>query len=113
MVAVMLQKIPSFYSTYSKKSLLTSTNRYQKYIVSKEYSIARHDDKVCFLHKCRYHIIRTRNNKKLLQQLNAPSFTYQHVGCLYTLFKYRFSGKIVVKSGQIFDNVQRAVLFNH
>ena len=32
--------------------------------------------------------------------------------CLYTLFKYRFSGKIVVKSGQVFDNLQRAVHFN-
>ena len=33
--------------------------------------------------------------------------------CLYTLFKYRFSGKVIAKSGQAFDNVQRAVDFNH
>ena len=39
-------------------------------------------------------------------------FTYQHVDCLYTLFKYRFSGKVIAKSGQMFDNVQRAVDFN-
>ena len=32
--------------------------------------------------------------------------------CLYTLFKNRFSGKIVAKSGQVFDNLQRAVDFN-
>ena len=32
--------------------------------------------------------------------------------CLYILFKYRFSGKIVAKSGQVYDNVQRAVAFN-
>ena len=32
--------------------------------------------------------------------------------CLYTHFKYRFSGKIVLKSGQLFDNLQRAVHFN-
>ena len=32
--------------------------------------------------------------------------------CLYTLFKFRFSGKNVVKGGQLFDNVQRAVHFN-
>ena len=31
---------------------------------------------------------------------------------MYTLFKYRFSGKIVIKRGQIFDNLQRAVHFN-
>ena len=32
--------------------------------------------------------------------------------CLYTLFKYRFNGKIVIKSGQLFDYLQGAVLFN-
>ena len=32
--------------------------------------------------------------------------------CLYTLFKYRFSGKIVFKIGQLCDNLQRAVHFN-
>ena len=51
--------------------------------------------------------------KELLQKLDAISFNYQHVDCLYTLFKYRFSGKIVLKSEQLFDNVQRAVHFNH
>ena len=29
------------------------------------------------------------------------------------IFKYRFSGKVIAKSGQVFDNVQRAVDFNH
>ena len=53
------------------------------------------------------------NFKDLLQKLDAFCFNYQHVDCLYTLFKYRFSGKIVVKSGQPFDNVERAALFNH
>ena len=33
--------------------------------------------------------------------------------CLYILFKYRFSGTVIAKSGQVFDNVQRAVDFNH
>ena len=32
--------------------------------------------------------------------------------CLYTLFKYRFSGEVIAKSGQVFDNVQRRVDFN-
>ena len=40
-------------------------------------------------------------------------FTYQHVDCLYTLFKYRFSRKVIAKSGQVFDNMERAVDFNH
>ena len=34
------------------------------------------------------------------------------VDCLYTLFKYRFDGKIVTKNGQIFDKIERAVGLN-
>ena len=112
MAAVMLQVIPSFYTNYSKNSRFISANTYEKYIVSKEYCIARHDDKVCFLTNCRYHINLIGKIKDLLQKLDAFCFNYQHVDCLYTLFKYRFSGKIDVKSGQIFDNLQRAVDFN-
>ena len=41
----------------------------------------------------------------MLQKTYPFYFTYQHVDCLYTLVKYRFSGKIVVKSGQVFDTV--------
>ena len=78
----------------------------------KEYCIAGHDDKMCLLPNCRYHIILIGNIKELLQKLDAFCFNYQHVDCLYTLFKYRFSGKIVLKSGQLFDNLQRAVHFN-
>ena len=52
------------------------------------------------------------NIKELLQKLDAFCFNYQHVDCLYTLFNYRFGGKIVVKSGQFFDTLQRAVHFN-
>ena len=80
--------------------------------MSKEHCIGRHDDKMCFLPNCRYHILLTGNIKELLQRLDAFCFNYQHVDCLYTLFKYRFCGKIVVKSGQLFDNMQRAVHFN-
>ena len=31
---------------------------------------------------------------------------------IHLLFRYHLSGKIFVKSGQLFDNLQRAVLFN-
>ena len=112
MAAVMLQVIPIFYTTYSKNSLFNSANTYERYILSKEYCFARHDDKMCFLRNCRYHLILIGNIKDLLQKLDAFCFNCQHVDCLYTLFKYHFSGKIVVKSGQVFHNLQRAVHFN-
>ena len=80
--------------------------------MSKEYCIAGHDDKMCFLSNCRYHNVLKGNIKELLQKLNAFCFKYQHVDCLYTLFKYRFSGKIFLKNGQLFDNLQRAAHFD-
>ena len=74
--------------------------------------IANHDGKTCFLPSCKYHILILGNVEELLKKLDTICFTYQHVDCLYTLFKYRFSGKVIAKSGQVFDNVQRAVDFN-
>ena len=44
--------------------------------------------------------------------MDAFCFNYQHVDCLYTLFKYRFSGKNALKRGQLLDNLQKAVDFN-
>ena len=47
-----------------------------------------------------------------MQKLDTFCFTYQLVACLYTLFKYRFDGKIVTKNGQVLDNIERAARFN-
>ena len=112
MAAVMLQVNPSFYINYSKNSLLISANTYENYIVSKEYCIARHDDKMCFLPKCRYHNILIGNIKELLQKLDSFCFNYQHMHCMYTLFKYPFNGQFDIKSGHLFDKLQMAVHFN-
>ena len=112
MGAIMLQTIPSFYAKLSEKSLFNFTNTYEKYIVCTDYCIAHHDDKTCFLPSCKNQILLLGNVEELLKKLDTFCFTYQHVDCLNTLFKYRFSGKVIAKSGQVFDNVQRAVDFN-
>ena len=112
MAAIMLQSIPSFYTKFSEKSLFISAKTYEKYIVCKDYCIAHHDDKTCFLPACKYHILLLGDVEELLKKLDSFCFTYHHVDCLYTLFKYRFSGKVFAKSGQVFDNLQRAVDFN-
>ena len=109
----MLQAILSFYAKKSEKRLFISATTFEKYIVCKDYCIAHHDDKTCFLPTFKYHIILLRNVEELLKNLDTFCSTYQHVDCLYTLFKYRFSGKVIAKSGQVFDNVQQAVEFNH
>ena len=48
----------------------------------------------------------------MLQKKESDCFNYQHVDGLYTIFKSAFSCKLVVKIGELFDNVQRAVQFN-
>ena len=109
----MLHSIPSIYAKISEKSLFISATTYQKYIVCKEYCIAHYNEKTCFLPACKYHIVLLGNVQELLKKLDIFCFTYQHVDCLCTLFKYRFSGKVIAKSGQVFDNVQRTVDFVH
>ena len=86
------------YTNYSKNNLFLFANTYEKSIVSKEYCIACHDDKMCFLTNCRYHNSLIGNIKDLQQKLDAFRFNYQHVDCLYTLFKNRFNGKVVMKT---------------
>ena len=108
----MLQTIPSFHAKVSEKSLFIFATTYENYIVCKDYCIAHHHDKTCFLPSCKYHILLFGNVQELPKKLDTLCFNYQHVDCLYTLFKYRFSGKVNAKSGQVFDNVQRAVDFN-
>ena len=109
----MLQTIPSFHTNLSQKVFLVQQKTYKKYIVCKDYCIAHHDDKACSLPSCKYNILLPANVQELLKRLDIFCFTYQHMDCLYTLFKYRFNGKVIAKSEQVFNNVQRAVAFNH
>ena len=109
----MLQSIPSFYAKISEKSLFISGTTYEECIVCKDYCIAHHNEKTCFLPAGKYHTVVLGKVQELPKNLDSFCFTNQHVDCLYTLFKYRFSGKVIAKSGQLFDNVQRAVDFNH
>ena len=109
----MLQTIPSFHTKFSEKSLFVSSVTHEKYIVCTEYCIARHGDMTCFLPACKYLIILLGNVEELLKMLDTICFTNQNVDFLYTLFKYRFSGKVIAESGQVFDDVHRAFDFNH
>ena len=108
----MLQTILSFYAKFSGKSLFIPAKTYEKYIVSKDYCIAHHEKKTCSSPACKYHIILLRKIEELLHKLDTFCFTYQHVDCLYTRFKYRFNGKLIEKSGNVLDKVQRAISFN-
>ena len=108
----MLQTIPSFYVKISEKCLFISAKTNEKHNFCTDYCIAHHDNKTCSLAACKYHIILLGEIEELLHKLDTFCFTYQHVDCLHTLFKFRFSGKFIAKSGNVFDNVQRAISFN-
>ena len=114
MAAVMMQVIPNFYCLYSRKSVYICATTYEKYLVSKDYCVAQHNDSMCSVPNCKYHIllIAEKDINVLMEKLDTFCFTYQLVDCLYSLFKYRFDGKVVTKNGQVFYNVERAVRFN-
>ena len=113
MAAIMLQSNPSIYAKFSEECLFISATTYEKYLACKDYCIAHHNDKTCFLPSYKHHIVIFGNVQELLKKWDTFCFTYQHVDCLYTLFKYRLSGNVIAKSGQVFDTVQPAVDFNH
>ena len=112
MAAIILQTIPGFHVKFSEKSLFVSAKTYEKFIICTDYCIAHDNSKTCFLPACKNHIILLGETEELLHKLDTFCFTYQHVDCLCTLFKYRFSGKIIAKSENVFDNVQKAISFN-
>ena len=113
MAAIMSQTIPATAQKFQNKNLCISANTYEKHIVCKDYCIAHHDYKTCFLPASKYQIIILGNVEELLQKMDSFCFTYQHVDCLYTLCKLRFNGEVIAQSGQVFDNLQRAVDFSH
>ena len=85
MAAKMLKSIPSCYTKISEKSFFICANTYENYIVCKDYCIALHGDKACFLPACKYHIILVGNVEELLKRLDLFCFTYQQVDCLDSL----------------------------
>ena len=85
---------PAFTQKF-QKSLFISANTYEKYIVCTGYSIAHHDVKTCFLPTCKYHILLLGNVEELLKKLCSLCITYQHVDCLYTLFKINSVEKLL------------------
>ena len=112
MVAVMLEAIPSFFQKFSETSLFIFD--YEKFLVCRDNCVAAHDPAFCFLKNCKFHllVIADKDLDDLLVKLDRVCFTYQHVDCFYTLFKFRFSGNVLEKNGEIFDSVERAVSFN-
>ena len=71
MAAIMLQTIPSFYPKISEQSLFISATTYEKHIVCKDYCIAHHNEKMCFLPACKYHIVLLGEVQELLKKFDT------------------------------------------
>ena len=105
---------PVFTQFFFKKQFFFFLKTHKKKIVRKKYCIAHHDEKICFLPNCRFHIVLKGDIKVCYKNwADAFCFNCQHVDCLHTLFEYHFSGKTVIRRGQLFHNVHRAVDFNY
>ena len=112
MAAIIIQTIPVFTHKFQKKvSSFLQLHMKTKLFVKTTASPITTKRRV--FSACKNHIVLLGNVQELLKRLDKFCLTYQHVDCLYTLFKYRFSGKIIAKRGQLFDNVQQAVDFDH
>ena len=59
-----------------KKNLFFPANLFEKYIVTKELCIARHDDETCFLPSSRCHIILIGDNNESPETLDAFCLSY-------------------------------------
>ena len=98
---------------YTQKSVHFCAKTFEKYFASRDYCVAQHNDSMCSVSNCKYHIlvIAEKGFNDLMQKLGTFGLTYQLVNSIYSLFMYRFDGKINTKNGQVFDKVERAVRF--
>ena len=112
MAAIRLQVVPSSKTSFSENILLMSTSTYEKYIVSTNDYTAHHNAKVCFLPRCRCHIIPKGDLKEVLLKFDASCLNYQHVYCLYTFYKYWLWSENIFQSRQHLGDVQSAVHVN-
>lgn len=116
MAGVMSQLLPAFFVSYNEKALFLSTmsSSFENFLLTTEYCVAEHNNNFCPLAHCKYHILllSTSNIDHLLEQLENFKFSYQSVDCFYTLFKHQFNKNVIVKNGNVFDIVQRAVNHN-
>ena len=99
MAALMLHVLLNFYTKCSKNGSSTSANTYEKYIASRDHCIARHDDKMCFLPICRFHIKLMGGTKKFLPWMHSVSTINKWIFC-----KQFSSTNSVVKLLSRFEN---------
>ena len=107
-------RFPAFIQVMSK---ITICFRFQ-WFLQKMYSnqhfflISTHNS-YCSLENCKYHILLIGSTfDQISQRLRNFLFTYQTIDCLYTLYKFRFYSNVISSTGEVFNQLDRAVHHN-
>ena len=114
MAAAMCQALPSFYSDYCKKSLFISVSSdfYKKYIGTHDYCVSTHYS-LCSLENCKFYFVLIGISlNQIFQRLDKYVNIYQEIDCFYILFKHKFYSSIVTSSGEMLNQLRRAVQHN-
>ena len=111
MAATMCKAFPSFYSDYNEKSLFISVS-YIFYEKHHSFCVSTNNSYYS-LENCKFHILLIGSSfDQFLQRLGNFHSTYQIIDVLYTLFKYRFYSNIISSTGEVFNQLDRAVHHN-
>ena len=110
----MLQVIPSFLGKFWESSLFILSDYNEDFLVCHDYSVASQNPAHCNSINCEVHIlcIASEDNNDVIGKQDRLCFTHENVDCFYTLFKFRFSGNLLVKFGELLDSLERVVSFN-
>ena len=104
---------PAFIQSIVKNRYISvSSDFYEKYIVTNNFCVSTHNS-YCSLEDCKFHILLIGSSfDQILQRLGNFHFTYQIIDCLYTLYKYRFYSNVISSTGEVFNQLDRAVHHN-
>ena len=105
---------PDFIQIIVKKSLFISVSSdfYKQYVVTNNFCVSTHNS-YCSLENSKFHILLIDSSfDQILQRLDNFNFTYQIIDCLYTLYKYRFYWNVNSSTGEVFNQLDRAVHHN-
>ena len=114
MAGIMCQVLRSYFNNLSSKYLYVSISieKFTQYLVTEQYCVARDND-FCPIKNCKSHIILISDSvEDILEKLDNSFYTYQTVDCLYTLFKHQFYNTVVVRKGNVFNQLVTAIKHN-
>ena len=82
-------------------------------IYSNQKVLCLYANSYCSLENCKFHILLIGSYfNQTLQRLGNSLFTYQIIDCLYTLCKYRLCSNVISSTGEVFNQLDRAVHHN-